>query len=94
MKGSYAKCRVERTKRIRSYSVTITGRRVSRVKHETRTEPCGAPLFGAVESATGVCASCACGWTHRGNKPTPAGRKLIETTVREVFQDMEVQPCR
>jgi hypothetical protein len=31
------------------------------------TEPCGNPLFGDVETVTGICKSCAAGWATPHN---------------------------
>lgn len=36
-------------------------------KAEWVTEPCGIPLFQEQERKTGVCRSCAKGWTHPEN---------------------------
>lgn len=48
---------------------TITGRAWVR-------QPCGVPLFNPTHRASGVCRSCANGWTHRHNvaASNPVGR--------------------
>jgi hypothetical protein len=40
--------------------------------YEWRTEACSTPLFTKEEERTGVCRSCASGWTHENNYPVEA----------------------
>lgn len=39
------------------------------VRQEWKTEACNTPLFGKAERETGICRSCASGWTHPNNYP-------------------------
>jgi hypothetical protein len=79
-------CEVERTKRVTTKN--FSGKVLSR---KTVTEKCGTPLFGALERHTGVCGSCASGWTHRGNKPTEAGKSLIRDVIYRVFKSSSLE---
>lgn len=64
----HTSCRVER-RFVRTYSNLIEGNIVDYAS-ETVTEPCGVPLFSDAWRETGVCKSCASGWTHEQNFAT------------------------
>ena len=67
----FTSCSVIRRKLVRMGTFDmIEGNELSLARgatEEWRTEPCGTPLFGATERETGVCRSCASGWTHPHN---------------------------
>src|SRR5579859_4343692 len=83
-KELFSTCQVERHFKKRSGKLSQGS--VAWEKTESVIGPCNAPLFGALETQTGICASCATGWTHRHNKPTDAGRKQIVDAVRQAWR--------
>lgn len=72
-------CRIMRRKLVRHSTVNIVTGERSAETEEWVTEPCGVPLFGEREVLTGVCRSCANGWTHENNYPVePICRNSLE----------------
>jgi hypothetical protein len=65
-------CTVLRTKVVTASVMNLfTGEQTVTGQH-TETGPCNTPLFTPAERITGICRSCAEGWTHPDNRPATA----------------------
>lgn len=51
-------CKVERIKKVTHYTMDLTDGTMTEGHTETRTEPCGGPLWTDEEHRSGVCRSC------------------------------------
>lgn len=63
-------CKVMRRKLVTHALMPFGAESVDQIKmtrEEWVDEPCGAPLFSRNSIETGVCQSCANGWTHEHN---------------------------
>lgn len=69
-------CQVERTKRVRTGSLTANGPKFD--SEADVVEACGTPLFSDDECKRGICKSCLRGWEVEGNRPTEKGRQMIQ----------------
>jgi hypothetical protein len=73
----FTSCVVEREVVVTHSTLDLfNGKRTIRAT-TTEIQPCGVPLFGDLERQTGICQSCAKGWSVDGNRPTPKGLKTI-----------------
>lgn len=80
-------CMVERSLKRQRGALDVATGKLKYVEAEIVIELCGTPLFMEVERETGVCRTCASGWTHPDNSPTSLGRDTIRAaggTVPEV----------
>ena len=59
---------------------------------ETVTQPCNAPLFSDQERATGLCRSCAAGWSVEGNRK--ATEAEVEAFAAAILQRQMVAAGR
>jgi hypothetical protein len=62
-------CTTLRTRLVRNGTFNIVTGKISEGEATWVTEPCGTPLFDDAQRATGICRSCAEGWTHPENFP-------------------------
>jgi hypothetical protein len=67
-KSYHSLCTVLRTVKVAEETVNmVTGKR-GKARTWIETKACGTPLFGAPESLTGICLSCARGWSVEDNR--------------------------
>ena len=62
-------CTKQRRYLVTHSTLNMTSGESTQGKQEWIEEPCGKPLFGDEERKTGICKSCASGWTHPNNYP-------------------------
>ena len=68
-KKAHTACSKVRTMLIRHSVLTLHTGQSTPAGQEWVTRPCGVPLFSQAERESGVCRSCAAGWTHPENFP-------------------------
>jgi hypothetical protein len=68
-------CQVMRRKLVTHYNGFEDAEAGKPSKQEWVTEPCGTPLFSSDHNETGICGSCAKGWTHPHNYKVEEGGK-------------------
>lgn len=61
-------CTRLRTKQITRGTFNPTTGAIATTSVETRTQPCGTPLFADAERNTGICSGCHDGWAVPGNR--------------------------
>ena len=76
-------CIIIRIKLVTHSKLNIITGVITPERSETVTEPCGIPLFRSIERRTGVCNSCANGWTHEHNNFANDAERLKAITSRE-----------
>jgi hypothetical protein len=64
-------CSQMRRKLVRSGTLNLATGKTDLPNEEWRDEPCGTPLFTDGERQSGICKSCAGGWTHPENSLLP-----------------------
>jgi hypothetical protein len=85
MKKPYrSSCTILRTFKVTHGTLDLATGKTAKGRSETVTQPCNTPLFGAPETATGVCRSCAEGWEVPDNRfATPEEKaKALATTKK------------
>jgi len=71
-------CNVERTYVVTHSTINMATGEMKEGHKETKTGPCGTPLFGELHRKLGVCGSCLKGWEVIDNRPTEKGRAQID----------------
>jgi hypothetical protein len=93
--NSYAACTIKRIMKITSYRMDMLTGALSDEVTETRERLCATPLFHPDERQTGICNSCAKGFSVEGNifanevereraaksRPVPEGWSKVETGI-------------
>jgi hypothetical protein len=74
---TYSNCTVLRTCRVTSG--VFRGGKFVKAGTEVVTAPCGVPIFGDDERASGICRSCRRGWEIEGNRFANAEEKARAT---------------
>jgi hypothetical protein len=81
-------CTVVRRCLVTHGTLNIVSGAITESKSAWETKPCGTPLFGDDERASGKCKACAEGWTHPNNYPVETNPdNLYNGTWRVVFLD-------
>lgn len=65
----HSSCQQMRRKLVRLGTLNLATGETSTPDEEWRDEACGTPLFTEEERQSGICKSCAGGWTHPNNFP-------------------------
>lgn len=60
-------CTVVRRMLIKTGAIDLKTGQTNMTGEQWETRACGAPLFSEAERETGICKSCAAGWTHPHN---------------------------
>ncbi len=68
-KTKFHSCTKMRRMLITHSVLTFNTANVQELGSEWVTQACGVPLFNDAERETGICKSCAKGWTHENNYP-------------------------
>ena len=66
---SHTSCHTLRRVLVRHSTMNLTTGAMTPTGQEWTTRACDVPLFSDLERASGVCTSCASGWTHPENSP-------------------------
>jgi hypothetical protein len=66
-------CTVVRRVLVSTGHVNLATGKTEMTGEHWETGPCGIPLFSEEESRSGICRSCASGWTHPHNYPLDVG---------------------
>ena len=66
---SHTSCHTLRRVLVRRSTMNLTTGAMTPTGQEWTTRACDVPLFSDLERASGVCTSCASGWTHPENSP-------------------------
>lgn len=80
----HSSCTVIRRAFVRRGTVSLATGNYTEDGAAWETKPCGAPLFTDDEHSSGVCRSCASGWTHPENFPAGPDVPLTPEHIRSV----------
>lgn len=78
-------CTIERLRLVRSCTWNVVTGAETNVNEEYKIEPCNAPLFDDGEHTSGVCSTCASGWSQPNNEITQDGWAMLKAAGYNVL---------
>lgn len=85
----YDSCTKMRRMFIQNFTLSMATGERTLVGEEWVTRECGVPLFGDDETKTGICRSCANGWTHPNNHPV---QELVSGSPEDFAANQSSEP--
>lgn len=82
-------CTIRRKMMITQYTWNLATDEKKIKNQEWQIRPCGTPLFSDQERTTGICKSCAGGWTHPNNFPCDINGNPIASPVQPTGHENE-----